>query len=78
MITFNTIDVHIIVLQPSPQQDGCLYWHIMIYSSVLSPELLEKAVAASSVVGKMLDRQIIFLDDPCLLSRLRYNYSKTL
>jgi hypothetical protein len=29
-----------------PQQDGCLHWHIMLYSSVLSPELLEKAAAA--------------------------------
>ncbi len=43
-----------------PQQDGCLHWHIMIYSSVLSPELLEKASAASSTalqsqIGKMLD-----------------------
>ena len=25
-----------------PQRDGCLHWHIMIYSSVLSPELLQK------------------------------------
>ena len=43
-----------------PQQNGCLHWHIMLYSSVLSPELLEKAVAASSMalqsqIGKMLD-----------------------
>ncbi len=43
-----------------PQQDGCLHWHIMLYSSVLSPELLKKASAASSValqtqIGKMLD-----------------------
>ncbi len=43
-----------------PQQDGCLHWHIMLYSSVLSPELLEKAAAASSKslqsqIGKMLD-----------------------
>ncbi len=42
------------------QQDGCLHWHIMLYSSVLSPELLEKAAAASSMAlqsqtGKMLD-----------------------
>ncbi len=29
-----------------PQQDGRLHWHIMLYSSVLSPELLEKAAAA--------------------------------
>jgi hypothetical protein len=32
-----------------PQQDGCLHWHIMLYSSVLSPELLEQAAAASSM-----------------------------
>jgi hypothetical protein len=43
-----------------PQQDGHLHWHIIIYSSVLSPELLEKAAAASSMslqsqIGKMLD-----------------------
>ena len=43
-----------------PQQDGRLHWHIMLYSSVLSPELLEKAAAASSMalqsqIGKMLD-----------------------
>ncbi len=42
------------------QQDGRLHWRIMLYSSVLSPELLEKAAAASSMVlqtqiGKMLD-----------------------
>ncbi len=43
-----------------PQQDGRLYWHIMLYSSVLSPELLEKAAADSSMalqsqIGTMLD-----------------------
>jgi hypothetical protein len=43
-----------------PQQDGHLHWHIMLYSGVLSPELLEKAAAASSMplqsqIGKMLD-----------------------
>ncbi len=43
-----------------PQQDGRLHWHIMLYSSVLSPELLEKSAAASSKslqsqIGKMLD-----------------------
>jgi hypothetical protein len=43
-----------------PQQDGRLHWHIMLCSSVLSPELLEKAAAASSTasqtqIGKMLD-----------------------
>ena len=31
------------------QQDGRLHWHIMLYSSVLSPEFLEKAAAASSI-----------------------------
>jgi hypothetical protein len=43
-----------------PQQDGSLHWHIMLYSSVLTPEMLEKAAAASSMalqtqIGKMLD-----------------------
>ncbi len=43
-----------------PQQDGRLHWHIMLYSSVLSPELLEKAAAASSMAlqsqtGNMLN-----------------------
>jgi hypothetical protein len=43
-----------------PQQDGHLPWHIMLYSSVLSPELLEKAAAASSMalqtqIDNMLD-----------------------
>jgi hypothetical protein len=43
-----------------PQQDGHLHWHIMLYSSVLSPALLENAAVASSMtlqtqVGKMLD-----------------------
>ncbi len=43
-----------------PQQDGRLHWLIILYSSVLSPELLEKAAAASSIalqsqIGKMLD-----------------------
>jgi hypothetical protein len=43
-----------------PQKDGCLHWHIMIYLSVLSPELLEIAAAASSMelqsqISKMLD-----------------------
>ena len=43
-----------------PQQEGHLHWHIMLHSSVLSPELLEKAAAASLMtlqtqVGKMLD-----------------------
>ncbi len=52
-----------------PQQDGHLHWHIMLYSSVLSPELLEKAAAASSMalqtqVGKMLD-SITCTTEPC-------------
>ncbi len=43
-----------------PQQDGRLHWHIMLYSSVLSPESLEKVAAATSKslqsqMGKMLD-----------------------
>ncbi len=43
-----------------PQQDGHLHWRIMIYTSVLSPELLKKAAAVSSMglqsqIGKMLD-----------------------
>jgi hypothetical protein len=42
------------------QQDDRLHWHIMLYSSVLSPELLEKPAAASSKllqsqIGNMLD-----------------------
>jgi hypothetical protein len=41
------------------QQDGHLHWHIMLYSSVLSPELLEKAAAAptklQTQVAEMLD-----------------------
>ncbi len=42
------------------QQDGHLHRHVMLYSSVLSPELLEKSAAASSMalqsqIGKMLD-----------------------
>ncbi len=43
-----------------PKQDGRLHWHVMLYSSVLSPELLEIAAAASSMalksqIGKTLD-----------------------
>ncbi len=42
------------------QQDGRLHCQIILYSSVLSPELLEKAAAASSMalrtqIGIMLD-----------------------
>ncbi len=42
------------------QQDGHLHWHKMLYSSVLSPELLEKAAAVSYMalqtqIGKVLD-----------------------
>jgi hypothetical protein len=29
-----------------PQWDGRLHWHMMIYSSVLSPELLQKTAIA--------------------------------
>jgi hypothetical protein len=42
-----------------PQQDGRLHWHIMIYLSVLSPELLVKVSAAltklQTQVAEMLD-----------------------
>ncbi len=42
-----------------PQQDGRLHWHIILYSSVLSLELLEKAAAAptklQTQVAEMLD-----------------------
>ncbi len=43
-----------------PQLDGRLHWHIMLYSSVLSPELLEKVASATtkslqSQIGTMLD-----------------------
>ncbi len=43
-----------------PQVDGRLHWRIMLYSSVLSPELLEKVAAATSKslqsqIGTMLD-----------------------
>ena len=43
-----------------PQQNGHLNWHIMLYSSVLSPEMQEKAAAASSMalqsqIGKILE-----------------------
>ncbi len=52
-----------------PQQDGRLHWHTMLYSSVLSPELLEKAAAASSMalqiqIGNMLD-SITCTTAPC-------------
>jgi hypothetical protein len=60
-----------------PQQDGCLHWHIMLYSSVLSPELLEKTAAASSMVlqtqiDKMLD-SITCTTVPCDIHQW-YNY----
>jgi hypothetical protein len=32
-----------------PKQDDCLHWHIMLYSSVLTPALLEKSAAALSM-----------------------------
>ncbi len=42
-----------------PQQDGRLHWHIMLHSSVMSAELLEKAAAAptklQTQVAEMLD-----------------------
>ncbi len=52
-----------------PQQDARLHWHIILYSSVLSPELLEKAAAASSMalrsqIGNMLDI-ITYTTVPC-------------
>ncbi len=52
-----------------PQQDGRLHWHIMLYSSVLTSELLEKAAAASfitlqSYIGNMLD-SITYTTVPC-------------
>jgi hypothetical protein len=42
-----------------PQRDGCLHWHVMIYSSVLSPDLLQKtAIAPMKIqeqIAQMLD-----------------------
>ncbi len=42
-----------------PQRDGCLQWHILIYSSVLSPELLQKAaispIKVQEQIAQMLD-----------------------
>jgi hypothetical protein len=42
-----------------PQQDGRLHWHIMLYSSVLTPELLQKAAVApmnaQTQICQMLD-----------------------
>jgi hypothetical protein len=61
-----------------PKQDGRLHsWHIMLYSSVLSPELLEKAAAASSMalqtkIGKMLN-SITCTTVPCEIYQW-YNY----
>ena len=51
------------------QLDGRLHWHIMLYSSVLSPELLEKVAAATSMslqcqIGTMLD-SITCMTVPC-------------
>ncbi len=56
-----------------PQQNGHLHWHIMLYSSVLSPELLEKAAAASSMalqsqIAKMLD-SITCTTVPCVINQ---------
>ncbi len=52
-----------------PQLDGRLHWHIMLYSSVLSPELLEKVAAATSKslqsqIGTILD-SITCTTAPC-------------
>ena len=52
-----------------PQLDGRLHCHIMLYSSVLSPELLEKVAAATSKllqcqIGTMLDG-ITCMTVPC-------------
>ncbi len=60
-----------------PQQDGHLHLHIMLYSSVLSPELLEKTAAASSMalqtqISKMLD-SITCTTVPCGVHQ-SYNY----
>ncbi len=42
-----------------PQQDGCLHWRIMLYSSVLTLELLQIAAVApvnvQTQIGQMLD-----------------------
>ncbi len=42
-----------------PQRDGRLHWHIMVYSSVLSPELLQKAaispIKVQEQIAQMLD-----------------------
>jgi hypothetical protein len=59
-----------------PQQDGRLHWHIMLNSSVLSPELQEKAAASSMAlqtqIGKMLD-SITCTTVPCEI-HLCYNH----
>jgi len=42
-----------------PQRDGHLHWHMMIYSNVLSPELLQKTAIApmkmQEQIAQMLD-----------------------
>ena len=42
-----------------PQRDGRLHWHMMIYSRVLSPELLQKTAIApmkmQEQIAQMLD-----------------------
>jgi hypothetical protein len=53
-------------------QDGHLHWHIMLYSSVLSPELPEKAAAASSMalqsqIGKSMLDIIACTTVPCYI-----------
>jgi hypothetical protein len=68
MITYNMIIVAFnCVIEP--QQDGRLHWHTMLYSSVLSPELLERTVAVTLMtlqkqVGNMLD-SITCKTTPC-------------
>ena len=41
-----------------PQRDGHLHWHMMIYSSVLSPELLQKAAIAPIKVQKQIAQML--------------------
>jgi hypothetical protein len=60
-----------------PQQDGLLHWHMMLYSSMLSPELLEKAAAAptklQTQVAEMLDGITCTLPPPDI--HQWYNYT---
>jgi hypothetical protein len=41
-----------------PQQDGRLRWHILIYSSVLSPELLQEAAIAPIKVQEQISQML--------------------